>query len=110
MPKMPYYNINYDSNTNNYKLYSNGRTKDYNSLSLSVNYLPSIGNINAKGFTVIVLSVTNVLGANNVYSYNYSANGKNKVAVTPPSKRFLYLGCFISLGIDRTQDAIDNHL
>ncbi len=106
----PYYNINYDYNTNNYKLYSEGRTKDYNSLSLSVNYLPSIGNINAKGFTVIVLSVTNVLGANNVYSYNYSANGKNKVAVTPPSKRFLYLGCFISLGIDRTQDAIDNHL
>jgi hypothetical protein len=45
-----------------------------------------------------------------VYSYNYSANGKNKVAVTPPSKRFLYLGCFISLGIDRTQDAINNHL
>ncbi len=106
----PYYNINYDDNAGLYKLYDEGRTKDYNSLSLSVNYLPSIGNINAKGFTVIVLSVTNVLGANNVYSYNYSANGKNKVAVTPPSKRFLYLGCFISLGIDRTQDAIENHL
>ena len=106
----PYYNINYDDNTGRYKLYDEGRTKDYNSLSLSVNYLPSIGKIDAKGFTVIVFSVTNVLGANNVYSYNYSANGKNKVAVTPPSKRFLYLGCFISLGIDRTQDAIDNHL
>ncbi len=106
----PYYNINYDDNAGSYKLFDEGRTKDYNSLSLSVNYLPSIGNVNAKGFTVIVLSVTNVLGANNVYSYNYSANGKNKVAVTPPSKRFLYLGCFISLGIDRTQDAIDNHL
>ncbi len=106
----PYYNINYDDNTGSYKLYDEGRTKDYNSLSLSLNYLPSIGNVNAKGFTVIVLSLTNVLGANNVYSYNYSANGKNKVAVTPPSKRFFYLGCFISLGIDRTQDAIDNHL
>ena len=106
----PYYNINYDDNSGTYKLYDDGRTKDYNSLSLSLNYLPSIGNAKAKGFTVIVLSVTNVLGANNVYSYNYSANGKNKVAVTPPSKRFLYLGCFISLGIDRTQDAIDNHL
>lgn len=106
----PYYNINYDDNAGIYKLYDKGRTKDYNSLSLSVNYLPSIGKVNAKGFIVIVLSVTNVLGANNVYSYNYSANGKNKVAVTPPSKRFLYLGCFISLGIDRTQDAIDNHL
>ncbi|MEP7228833.1 MAG: carboxypeptidase-like regulatory domain-containing protein [Ginsengibacter sp.] len=106
----PYYNINYDDNIGSYKLYDEGRTKDYNSLSLSLNYLPSIGNVNAKGFTVFVLSLTNVLGANNVYSYNYSANGKNKVAVTPPSKRFFYLGCFISLGIDRTQDAIDNHL
>lgn len=106
----PYYYINYDNNSGNYKLFDQGRTKDYNSLSLSVNYLPSIGKVNAKSFTVIVLSLTNVLGANNVYTYNYSANGQNKVAVTPPSKRFFYLGCFISLGIDRTQDAIDNHL
>ncbi|MEP6582628.1 MAG: TonB-dependent receptor [Ginsengibacter sp.] len=106
----PYYNINFDSNAGIYKLYDEGRTKDYNSLSLSLNYLPSIGKIDAKGFTVFVFSVTNVLGANNIYSYNYSANGQNKVAVTPPSKRFLYLGCFISLGIDRTEDAINNHL
>ncbi len=106
----PYYNINFDNNAGAYKIYDEGRTKDYNSLSLSVNYLPSIGKTNAKSFTVFVLSLTNVLGANNVYTYNYSANGQNKVAVTPPSKRFFYLGCFISLGIDRTQDAIDNHL
>ena len=106
----PYYNINYDTNTNAYKIFDQGRTKDYNNLSLSINYLPSIGNAKAKSFTVFVLSLTNVLGANNIYTYNYSANGKNKVAITPPSKRFLYLGCFISLGIDRTQDAIDNHL
>jgi vitamin B12 transporter len=106
----PYYNINYDYNSNSYKIFDEGRTKDYNNLSLSVNWLPGIGNTKAKKFTVFVLSLTNVLGANNIYTYNYSANGKNKVAVTPPSKRFLYLGCFISFGIDRTQDAIDNHL
>ena len=106
----PYYNINYDYNANVYKIYEQGRTKDYNDLSLSVNFLPSVLKANAKSFTVFVLSVTNVLGANNVYTYNFSAKGQNKIAVTPPSKRFLYLGCFISLGIDRTQDAIDNHL
>jgi vitamin B12 transporter len=106
----PYYNINYDSTGSSFKIFDEGRTKDYNSLSLSVNYLPSIGKTKAKSFTVFVLSLTNVLGANNVYTYNYSANGQNKVAVTPPSKRFFYLGCFISLGIDRTGDAIDNHL
>jgi vitamin B12 transporter len=106
----PYYNINYDYNGNAFKIYNAGRTKDYNDLSLSVNYLPSIGKANAKSFTVVVLSVSNVLGVNKVYTYNFSADGQNKVAVTPPSKRFLYLGCFISLGIDRTQDEINNHL
>jgi vitamin B12 transporter len=106
----PYYDINYDYSTNTYKIYDQGHTKDYNDLSLSVNYLPSIGKAKAKSFTVIVLSLTNVLGANKIYTYNYSANNQNKVAVTPPSKRFLYLGCFISLGIDRSQDEINNHL
>lgn len=106
----PYYDINYDNATNSYKIYDQGHTIDYNNLSISLNYLPTIGKEKAKSFTVFVLSLTNVLGSNAVYTYNYSANNKNKVAVTPPSKRFLYLGCFISLGIDRTQDNIDNHL
>ncbi len=106
----PYYNINYDNTTNAYKIFDEGHTKDYNDLSLSVNYLPSIGKTNAKSFTVFVLSLTNVLGFNKVYTYNFSANNQNKVAVTPPSKRFLYLGCFISFGIDRSQDEINNHL
>ncbi|MDQ2720807.1 MAG: TonB-dependent receptor [Bacteroidota bacterium] len=106
----PYYDIVSDSTFNNYKIQDQGRTKDYNNLSLSVNYLPSIGKTKAKSFSVFVLSVSNVLGFNNVYSYNYSANGQNKVAVIPPSKRFYYIGYFISLGIDRTQDDINNHL
>jgi hypothetical protein len=50
------------------------------------------------------------LGFENVYTYNFSRNGHNKVAVTPPAKRFFYLGYFVSFGIDRTQDAINNHL
>lgn len=106
----PYYNINYDSAAKAYKIFDEGHTKDYNDLSLSVNYLPSIGKAKAKSFTVFVLSLTNVLGFDKVYAYNYSANNQNKVAVTPPSKRFLYLGCFISFGIDRSQDEINNHL
>jgi len=105
----PYYDLIYDNN-NNYKLLESGRTKDYNNLSFSVNYLPTIGKAKAKAFSVFVFSVTNVLGFNNVYNYNYSVNGQNKVAVTPPAKRFIYLGYFVSLGIDRTQDEINNHL
>ena len=95
---------------NSFKIMDEGKTKDYNSISLSLNYLPSIGKVNAKSFGVLVLSVTNVLGFNNVYSYNYSANGQNKVAVLPAAKRFYFIGYFISIGIDRSEDAINNHL
>ncbi len=105
----PYYNIMSDGN-NNFKIKDGGKTKDFNSISLSLNYLPNIGKANAKAFGVLVISVTNVLGFNNVYSYNYSANGKNKVAVLPAAKRFYFIGYFISLGIDRSQDAINDHL
>ncbi len=104
----PYYNIRYDNAANNYKIFDAGKTKDYNSLSFSVNYLPNIGKTNASKFTVIVFSITNVLGSNNIYTYNYSYNGLNKQPVTPPAKRFYYLGCFISFGIDRTENTINN--
>ncbi|HUS03450.1 MAG TPA: TonB-dependent receptor, partial [Chitinophagaceae bacterium] len=104
----PYYNIRYDNAANANKIFDAGKTKDYNSVSFSVNYLPNIGQPNASKFTVIVFSVTNVLGTNNIYSYNYSYNGLNKQPVTPPSKRFFYLGCFISFGIDRTENAVNN--
>lgn len=106
----PYYNLVYDYTQNTYNLIGQGRTKDYNNLSFSVNYLPTIGKENAKSFSVIVFSITNILGFNNIYNYNFSVTGKNKVAVTPPSKRFFYLGYFVSFGIDRTQDNINNHL
>ncbi|MEP6594889.1 MAG: carboxypeptidase-like regulatory domain-containing protein [Ginsengibacter sp.] len=106
----PYYNIRYDNGSNNFKIFDNGKTKDYNSLSFSVNYLPNLGKTNASRFTVFVFSFTNVLGSNNIYSYNYSYDGRNKQPVTPPSKRFYYLGCFISFGIDRSDDVINNNL
>jgi vitamin B12 transporter len=45
-----------------------------------------------------------------VYGYNYSYNGMHKEAITPPSKRFYFIGVFLSWGVDRTQDAINNNL
>jgi TonB-dependent Receptor Plug Domain. len=104
----PYYDIRFDQPSGNYKIFDEGKTKDYNSLSFSMNYLPNIGKAGAKRFTVIVLSVTNVLGADNIYNYNYSYNGQNKQPITPPAKRFYYLGCFLSFGIDRTENTINN--
>lgn len=106
----PYYDFRYNSSDNKVEIADQGKTISFNNLSLSVNYLPSIGKTNAKRFTVWVLSVSNVLNQKQIYNYNYSYNGLNKRAVVPPANQFFYLGCFISFGIDRTEDAINNNL
>ena len=105
-----YYNIAYDDSQGKYTIADQGKTINYNNMSFSVNYLPNLGRKDAKIFVVWVLGINNVLGQNQVYSYNYSKNGSRKEAVTPPSKRFVFIGCFLSFGIDRTQDAINNNL
>lgn len=106
----PYYHIGYDNAQNKYVITDAGKTINYNSMSFSVNYLPSIGKKNPKAFVVWVLGINNVLGQDQVFNYNYNNDGSRKEAVTPPSKRFIFLGCFLSFGIDRTQDAINNNL
>jgi vitamin B12 transporter len=106
----PYYNIIYDNTQSKYTIADQGKTINYNNVSFSVNYLPNLGKKDAKAFAVWVLGINNVFGQNQVYSYNYSNNGSRKEAVTPPSKRFIFIGCFVSFGIDRTQDAINNNL
>ena len=106
----PYYKMGYDALQSKYVIKEEGKTINYNSLSFSLNYLPNLGKTNKKTFIVYVLSLTNVLGQDQVYGYNFSSMNNNRAAVIPPSKRFLYLGCFISFGIDRTQDAINNNL
>jgi vitamin B12 transporter len=106
----PFYNISYDNTSSKYVIADQGRTINYNNVSISINYLPKLGAQNVKAFTVWVLGINNVLGQNQVYSYNYSNNGNRREPVTPPGKRFIFIGCFMSFGIDRTQDAINNNL
>ena len=106
----PYYNITYDITKAKYRIADQGRTINYNLMSFSVNYLPNLGKTNPKAFVVWVLGINNVLGQKQVYSYNYSYGGSRKEAVTPPASRFVFIGCFLSFGIDRTQDAINNNL
>lgn len=106
----PYYNFVYNNSTNKTEVQDFGKTINYNSLGFSLNYLPNLGNTKAKVFSVVVLSVTNVLGQNQVYGYNYGAISNNKVAIIPPSRRFVFIGWFLSFGVDRTQDAINNNL
>lgn len=106
----PYYNLMYSNSGNKYNIADQGKTKDYHNLGFSMNYVPSVGKANAKTFWVLVASVTNVLGSNQVYGYNYSYNGLNKQPILPPAKRFYFIGVFLSWGVDRTQDAINGNL
>lgn len=108
----PYYDIaTKDINGNVVNFTRNeGRLKDYNALNLSFNYLPNLGKKDAKAFTVFVLSISNVLGTRNMYGYNFSQDGSRSSAVVPPINTFVFVGAFISFGVDKTQDAINNNL
>ncbi len=106
----PFYNLQYDNAQGKYYTKEEGKTINYNSLAFSVNYLPNLGKPNKKTFIVWVFNLTNILGQEQIFGYNFSSLNNNKIAITPPSKRFLYIGCFINFGIDRTQDAINNNL
>jgi hypothetical protein len=54
--------------------------------------------------------MTNVLGYNPVFGYNYSFSGLVKQPIGLPADRFYFIGCFLSWGVDRSQDAINNNL
>ena len=104
----PYYNFRL--NGTKYDLAEQGKTKEYNSLNFSAEYVPTIGNPKAKTFVVLFASVSNVLGYNAIYGYNFSYSGQYRQPVTPPANRFYFIGCFLSWGVDRSQDAINNNL
>lgn len=108
----PYYDIvtTVDNATPVNYIRNEGRLKDYNALNFSINYLPNLGKKDAKAFTVFVLSISNILGSKNVYGYNFSVDGSRSSAVVPPVNTFVFVGAFISFGVDKTQDAINNNL
>jgi hypothetical protein len=106
----PYYNIRYEPSESKFSIADKGRTIPYHNLSFSVNYLPFIGKQTAKSFTVFVFSINNVLGSNQVFGYDYSANGANKQPILPTARRFFFIGAFMSFGVDRSQEIINSNL
>lgn len=104
----PYYDI--ISNNGENILRNQGKLKDFSGLNFSVNYVPGVGKKDSKSFTVFVLSINNILGNKNVYGYNYSADGNSRTAVRPPVNTFVFVGVFVSFGVDKTNDAINNNL
>ena len=102
----PYYNFKYNSTDVKWNIADQGKTINYNNLSFSANYLTTVG----KAFTVLVFSLTNVLNSKQIFGYNYSYNGLNKQPVLPSARQFFFIGAFLSWGVDRRQDAINNNL
>ncbi len=105
----PYYNFMVN-NEGKFFTADEGRTIDYQSLNFSCEYIPSLSKVKPKTFIVLFASMSNILGYNAIYGYHYSFNGQTKQPITPPANRFYFVGCFLSWGVDRTQDAINNNL
>ncbi len=104
----PYYNIKLDNGS--YKFTDQGIVKDYHNVSVSLNYLPLLGKKDSKNFAIYVFQVSNVFGFNQVYGYKYSYTGMRRETIRPPSKIFVFIGAFLSFGVDRSQEVIDNGL
>ncbi len=91
----PYYNPNRPAGE-----YLSDYTRYYHNVSLNLAYLTHIG----KHFTVLALSLGNVPGIVNIYTYRYSSDGSRRMAVGPPALRSFFLGMFISIGEVRDDD------
>lgn len=104
----PYYN--FVTENGNTVLKNQGFVKDYQAVNFSLNYLPNLGKKDARAFTVLVLSINNILGTKNEFGYNFSSNSLKSRAIVPPTNTFVFIGAFISFGTDRTQEAINNNL
>jgi hypothetical protein len=96
----------------NPQLFMTDRTMAYHNISLSLNYLTTI----RKAYSVFVLSVNNPFGFKQVYGYNYASLDLNqdqqfyRSEIVPTARQFVFIGLFMSWGVDRTQEAIDGNL
>ena len=93
-------------NNPNSESFNTGRTPVYQDLSVNVSYLP-------KPFLIIHLSVTNVLGRDNIFGYDYSeapdSNGNYlSRAIRQPAKRFLFLGVFFTISKNKSVNQLPN--
>jgi hypothetical protein len=88
------------------------RTIPFHSHNFSLNWLPKIGKANS----VVVVGINNVFNQNQIFSYNFSSRVRGNdgrlisEAVIPPAPRSFFIGLFLSWGVDRTQENINNNL
>ncbi len=95
----PYNNPNEDQ-------FNNGMTKAYHDVSFNMAYL-------WKQNVIVYASVTNVLGMEQVFGYDYERDPGNdgiydRMAVTQPAPRFYFIGLFITLTKDKMANNLEN--
>lgn len=106
----PYYNFQSDATGTPY-VFDEGTTNTYSALNLSFAYLFTMfKGWKNKDFSGIGFGMNNVFGRKQVFGYNYSANGLYKLPITQPAIRTWYAGIFMSFGIDRRDDFINENL
>jgi hypothetical protein len=93
-------------NNPNEPLFMHSQTKVYNNLSFNWAYLLSQQKI-------LYFSVSNVLGAQNVFGYTYSHTANidgvfERQAVTPTADRFFFVGFFWSISDNKTDNQLKN--
>ena len=86
--------------------FMNGKTKSYNNLSFNWAYLLSQQKI-------LYFSVSNVLGTQNVYGYDYAKNPNsngvyNRTAITPTADRFFFVGFFWTISNNKNDNQLKN--
>lgn len=85
--------------------FMNRKTRDYNSLSFNWAYLLSPQKI-------LYLSVSNLLGSQNVFNYEYASTADSfgnysRRAITPAADRFFFVGFFWTISADKSSNQLD---
>lgn len=105
----PYYDIRPASDAGSH-IYDSGTTRPYNVLNLHVSKMMTFFRKSKfRDYSGFAFGANNLLGTRQVFGYNYSYNGQFRAPVTLPATRFYFLGVFMSLGIDRTEDLLDQN-
>jgi len=97
----PYNNPNNPSDQ-----FNSERTPSYQDLSANIAYLP-------KSNLILYLSATNLLGRDNIFGYQYSAQQNTSGeyvsrAIRQPAPRFLFLGVFITITKNKSMNQLPN--
>ncbi|WP_426294749.1 TonB-dependent receptor [Dyadobacter endophyticus] len=105
----PYYDIRAGDDAGT-RIYDSGTARAYNVLNLHVSKMMSFFKKSKfRDYSGFAFGANNILGTKQVFGYNYAYDGSFKTPITLPATRFYFVGVFMSLGIDRTEDLLDQN-